>query len=294
MDEGMTISSRASGPRSVSRRVAIATSVTSLFAGMLIAGPIAFATASSSATTYYACLHNGVLSKVGTAKPTCPSGSKLISWNSAGPQGTAGPGAAYFTSSGTYKVPAGVTELQITVTGAGGGGGGDDEPGLYNGGGGGQGGTATVVSDVTAGQRLTVVVGVGGVAGVNDVDACGAGGAAGGAGGRSSVASGPAFNAPVFAYALGGGGGGLPCDGASSGPGQGGAGGAVGVISGETTLSEAAGADGTTVTEGGKAKDPGVGGGVAGVNGSGGEGGLTVGAVNPVAGSNGFVEIIPN
>jgi hypothetical protein len=269
---------------------------------MLIAGSVAVATASSSGPTYYACLHKGALSKVGTTKPTCPVGYKLISWNSVGPQGlpgAAGPGAAYFTSTGTYTVPAGVTVVQITVIGAGGGGGGDVAADQFGGGGGGQGGTVTVVSDVTPGQVLEVIVGAGGIAGANDanVNGCaGIGGATGGHGGTSGVRLNTGGkNYTVFAQAGGGSGGGVPCNGTSSGPGLGGAGGSAQALPGETTLLETVGLDGTTVTQGGKTQaDPGLGGGVAGINGSGGEGGLSTGPVNPVAGSNGFVEIIPN
>jgi hypothetical protein len=292
---------RASGSRSVPRGVAVTMSVLSLFAGMVIAGSVAVATASTNAPTYYACLHKGALSKVGSTKPRCPSGYKLISWNSAGPQGqpgATGPGAVYFTSNGTYTVPAGVTAVQITVTGAGGGGGGGNVTLGWDGGGGGQGGSVTVVSDVTAGDVLTVGVGKGGIAGVNDADGCGSSGEEGFSGGGSFVRidSGGIASGTPLAAASGGGGGGLPCDGVNSGPGIGGTGGDATVIPGETTLSESVGADGTTVTTGGaKAQsDPGVGGGVAGVNGSGGEGGLTTGPAIPVFGSNGFVEIIAN
>ncbi len=47
--------------------------------------------ATATSTTYYACLtRSGLLIDVGTAAPTCPGGSTLISWGSVGPQGPAG------------------------------------------------------------------------------------------------------------------------------------------------------------------------------------------------------------
>lgn len=46
---------------------------------------------SGSSKTYYACLSKGELSKVGAKSPTCATGSKVISWNSVGPQGPPGP-----------------------------------------------------------------------------------------------------------------------------------------------------------------------------------------------------------
>ena len=76
-------------PRTVSRRLAIAVSIASVCCG-LVAGSIAIASASGKSTTYYACLHSGTLSKVGTSKPACPSGHKEISWNATGPIGAIG------------------------------------------------------------------------------------------------------------------------------------------------------------------------------------------------------------
>jgi hypothetical protein len=46
--------------------------------------------ATGTNTTYYACLANGKLTKVGTAAPTCASPATAISWNQTGPQGPAG------------------------------------------------------------------------------------------------------------------------------------------------------------------------------------------------------------
>ena len=61
----------------------------------------ATAGASRTNTTYYGCVSAaGALSKVGNNAPTCPSGSRRISWNSAGPAGPQGPaGAAVNTCS---------------------------------------------------------------------------------------------------------------------------------------------------------------------------------------------------
>jgi hypothetical protein len=82
--------SEVSRPRLASRRVALAALVASLFAGILVAGSVAMAVASSTTPIYHACLHNGTLSKVGTKQPTCPLGYKSISWNSVGPAGATG------------------------------------------------------------------------------------------------------------------------------------------------------------------------------------------------------------
>jgi len=76
--------------RGVSRRVAVMASVGTFLLGALVAGSVSIAEAGSSGTTYYGCVHAGALSKVGTAKPSCPKGSDLISWNSVGPKGPTG------------------------------------------------------------------------------------------------------------------------------------------------------------------------------------------------------------
>ena len=71
----------------------------------------------------------------------------------------------YFTPSGDFIVPAGVTRLQVTVKGGGGGGshcaaaGGSG----LSGGGGGEGGTAIKVATVTPGDIIPVTVGAGGL-----------------------------------------------------------------------------------------------------------------------------------
>jgi len=67
-----------------------------LMVPLLIAAPafaIGFgvsAAATTPAPTYYACLHSGTLSKVSSTFHTCVSPSKLITWNSVGPQGIQG------------------------------------------------------------------------------------------------------------------------------------------------------------------------------------------------------------
>ncbi len=63
---------------------------------------------STTNTTYYACLSNGGLSMVGTARPYCGHrGSSVISWNSTGPQGPQGPAGA--TGPAGPQGPAGAT-----------------------------------------------------------------------------------------------------------------------------------------------------------------------------------------
>jgi hypothetical protein len=59
----------------------------------IIAGGVAFGAgvdATPTGTTYFACLVNGKLTKVGTSSPTCPAPGKAISWNSQGASGATG------------------------------------------------------------------------------------------------------------------------------------------------------------------------------------------------------------
>ena len=51
---------------------------------------VSAAASGSSSTTFYACLHNGTLSKVSTSAHTCPTGYKKVNWNAVGPQGIQG------------------------------------------------------------------------------------------------------------------------------------------------------------------------------------------------------------
>jgi hypothetical protein len=53
----------------------------------LAAGVSAAASGGSSSVVYFACLHNGALSHVGTKAPACATGYTLISWSSVGPPG---------------------------------------------------------------------------------------------------------------------------------------------------------------------------------------------------------------
>lgn len=100
------------------------------------------------------------------------------------------PGSVTFYSSGTFIVPAGVTEVKATVISGGGGGAGAN--GNCGGAGGGTGGTAIGVKSVTPGASYAVIVGGGG-----------GGGGFGGGGGAGSQS---AFNGTTI-YATGGGGG---------------------------------------------------------------------------------------
>lgn len=88
-----------------------------------------------------------------------------------------------FTSSGTFTVPAGVTEVFVRIWGGGAGGsGGHGGGGTYAGGGGGAGGYAEkLVTGLTSGGDITVTVGSGG--------AGGAVGSSGASGGTSSFGS---------------------------------------------------------------------------------------------------------
>ena len=59
--------------------------------GLVLLGSVAAMGATSSGTTYYACLKNGNLSNVGTSAPDCKAKQTLISWNQEGPVGPQGP-----------------------------------------------------------------------------------------------------------------------------------------------------------------------------------------------------------
>ena len=102
------------------------------------------------------------------------------------------PNLQLFTSSGTFTVPAGITQVKVTVIGGGGGGGGANANGyVVGGGGGGGGGSIRLVTGLTPGGTVAVTVGAGGTA-ANDT--------AGGSGGTSSFGA--------FCSATGGSGGG--------------------------------------------------------------------------------------
>jgi hypothetical protein len=59
--------------------------------GAIMTGGVAFGVnGQPAATTYYACLAKGKLSKVGTTSPTCSSKTSAISWDSVGPPGPQG------------------------------------------------------------------------------------------------------------------------------------------------------------------------------------------------------------
>ena len=109
----------------------------------------------------------------------------------------AGEHAASFTASGTFVVPAGVTQLRCRALGAGGGGGGAGNIGTlgkatscYGGAGGGAGMLVEQLLAVTPGESLAVTVGGGGAGGTGAIVSLlstGAAGHAGGAGGDTTV-----------------------------------------------------------------------------------------------------------
>lgn len=63
--------------------------------------------ATSSPTTFHACLHNGSLSNVSGSSHTCKSGYKAVSWNAVGPTGSKG-------APGAPGVSIGVTATSVT------------------------------------------------------------------------------------------------------------------------------------------------------------------------------------
>lgn len=209
---------------------------------------------------------------------------------------------ATFTSSGTWTVPAGVTTIEVAVTGAGGNG------NINGSGGGGGGGYASGTFTVTPGSVLTITVGTAGSSvatsvmplgiqatpGVSSVyNSSALGGAGGvGSGGTVNYTGGMGGNG-TYTYFGGGGGG-------AAGPeGNGGAGGSAIPWSGICLYPGGAGGigGGGTLSNGGKgagfvdagcsSSDPATPGGSYGGGGGGGNG---VGSA-PSNGGNGYVRI---
>jgi hypothetical protein len=139
-----------------------------------------------------------------------------------------------FAASGTFVVPAGVTQVRVRAIGGGGGGGGNTGSG--GGGGGGGGGYAEGVFAVSPGQAIAVTVGVGGAGGSN------ASGSSGGNSGGHGVAS--SFGAMLSAAGGLGGQGSLAGGQGDSGQGGSGAGGALNMTGGAGNAGSNAGGSG--------------------------------------------------
>ena len=175
------------------------------------------------------------------------------------------------SSATTFNVPANVTSVTVVCYGGGGGGGGARYSNTYFDAGGGGGGaySSTVVSGLTPGQPMTVVVGTGGAGGANT-------GANGNPGGTSTVT----YNSVVVASASGGSGG-NGCN--NCGTSTGGAGGSTG------TGTVNAGGAGGNGHDGSSDDNGGAGGGCGGPTTTGGTGGTASGggATAAVAGAGG-------
>ncbi len=208
-----------------------------------------------------------------------------------------------FSSSGTFDVPAGVTEITVKAWGAGGGGGGCDRGTPVVGGDGGGGGFITGTISVTPLETLTIDVGTGGSGGTGGSNQ---GGDGGGGGGYSALRRGSNY---LFVAGAGGGGGGSDdnSSGAGDAGGAGGAGGgtigADGIDSGNgdaapggaggTQLAGGAGgdgpdddgSDGSSLTGGDGGGDGGAG--TAGGSPGGGDGGDNNGAGDDMGGGGG-------
>ena len=140
------------------------------------------------------------------------------------------PQEANFTSSGSWVVPADVTEISVLVVGGGGGGGHDDAVSAHGAGGGGGGGVCyTGKLAVTPGDTWTVTVGGGGAGGTS--------GASGTDGAASTLISG---STTIQAEGGGGGGG----DGLVGEDGGSGGGGGEGEVGGAATQDASGGATG--------------------------------------------------
>jgi len=197
------------------------------------------------------------------------------------------PGNQIFAASGNFIVPAGVSSITVKGWGAGGGGGGGDNLGGGNGGGG---SFATSIVNVTAGETLSVQVGLGGGGGATGSRGSGGGvaasadagrggnpgsngnsGAGGAGGGASRVLRGLS---QLFVAAGGGGGGGGADNGTSGGAGGG------GDTSGATVGSAMGGAAGVTGTANGTAGQSHGGDGAGAGGGGGGAGGGSGGRIS--------------
>jgi hypothetical protein len=79
-----------------------------------IIGGVTVATALSRPAvtgTYYACLKDGLLSKVSTSKETCKKGHTLISWGQIGPRGPQGIPGVSGVAGKSYNLPMGAGYL---------------------------------------------------------------------------------------------------------------------------------------------------------------------------------------
>ena len=92
--------------------------------------------------------------------PTAP----FLTWKLPSLRPGFGSGIQTFTSNGTFSVPAGATQVEVEVWGAGSGSY-ASVPGLSSGGGSGGGYARKLVAGLTPGQAVAVTVGVGGIAG---------------------------------------------------------------------------------------------------------------------------------
>jgi hypothetical protein len=177
---------------------------------------------------------------------------------------------AIFTSSGTFTVPAGITEVLVSgIGGSGGGGGGGAWGSAASGGGGGGSGSGRAIVDfpvlgLTPGASITVTIGNGGTGGQGGVGATNDG-ANGSAGNTTS------FNAHL---SLAGGSGGIGGQAGATSTGGGGGGGGAGIASGAGgDGGNGGGSAGNTATDGLYGAGGSGGGGAGGASGGGGGGG---------------------
>lgn len=103
--------------------------------------------------------------------PTAP----FLTWKLPALRPGFGSGVQSFTNGGNFNVPAGVTQVEVEIWGAGAGSY-SSVPGLASGGGSGGGYAKKLVTSLVPGQSIAVAVGSGGVAGTTGGTAAGAGG----------------------------------------------------------------------------------------------------------------------
>jgi hypothetical protein len=191
-----------------------------------------------------------------------------------------------FSSDGTFTVPAGTTQINVELWGAGGGGGGGGAATLFcglgaqGGGGGGSGGYSWSLFTVASGETYNVIIGQAGIGG--------GGGANGTSGGDSKFKN--SSSAELLSASGGqGGSAGEDCGGSSS-TGAGGTGGAGDPTANQSFINGNDGLTGLTSLEGGNGGDGGPGVtsvGYGGTNGNGGGGGIGATSLSPGNGGSG-------
>jgi hypothetical protein len=278
----------------------VAIGVVALLVGASAAGGLAWATIPNSTSgVITVCFSKTLATKTlrvidAQAGQKCTVSESTLSWQANGQTkaqvqaliAANAPRPKFFTSNGSYVVPAGVANVEIIAVGGGGGGGGN--LGSGSGGGGGQGASLTVLAGVVAGHVLGVQIGQAGTAGSYSGETCVA--ATPGTAGTDTVVT---DGATTLVDAAGGGAGqpGTVYCPSPPMPDQGGPGGPGGSATSTVGVTTVVGSSGASGANGNWGGCEGAGGGAVGVAGSGGSG-LSPFACDPTSAQNGYAEII--